>query len=175
MHVKASPKLSKKGNSYVSIVRWDWELVFYIFAGFFFEVELVFSAIHSDWLNLPQFFLGKAGTILVLLKTLLKLAISLHIYLWQYTSFILLDLFLTSDESISSEDLYPPLGRSDHEVVSVSINFATSSKKGSTFHLLFKAFDYSRAGWVGFLDLLRDITSKENFFWNLPNSATVRK
>ena len=67
----------------------------------------------------------------------------------------LLDLFLTSDESICSADVHPPLGRSDHVVVSISIDFGTLSKKDSPFHR--KAFDYSRADWDGFRDLLRDI------------------
>ena len=37
----------------------------------------------------------------------------------------LLDLFLTSDASICSTMAFPPLGNSDHVVVSVSIDFPT--------------------------------------------------
>ena len=39
----------------------------------------------------------------------------------------LLDLFLTSDASICSTMALPPLGNSDHVVVSVSIDFPTNS------------------------------------------------
>ena len=39
----------------------------------------------------------------------------------------LLDLFLSSDTSICSAMAFPPLGNSDHVVVSVSIDFPTSS------------------------------------------------
>ena len=40
----------------------------------------------------------------------------------------LLDLFLTSDASICSTMAFPPLGNSDHVVVSVSIDFPTNSQ-----------------------------------------------
>ena len=40
----------------------------------------------------------------------------------------LLDLFLSSDASICSTMAFPPLGNSDHVVVSVSIDFPTNSQ-----------------------------------------------
>ena len=40
----------------------------------------------------------------------------------------LLDLFLTSDASICFTMAFPPLGNSDHVVVSVSIDFPTNSQ-----------------------------------------------
>ena len=40
----------------------------------------------------------------------------------------LLDLFLTSDASICSTMAFPPLGNSDHVVVSVSIDFPSNSQ-----------------------------------------------
>ena len=43
----------------------------------------------------------------------------------------LLDLFLSSDASICSTMAFPPLGNSDHVVVSVSIDFPITSKTGS--------------------------------------------
>ena len=39
-----------------------------------------------------------------------------------------LDLFLSSDASICSTMVFPPLGNSDHIVISVSINFPINSK-----------------------------------------------
>ena len=46
----------------------------------------------------------------------------------------LLDLFISFDASISSEMAFPPLGNSDHVVVSVSINFPTNLKRDAPFH-----------------------------------------
>ena len=40
----------------------------------------------------------------------------------------LLDLFLTSDASVCSTMAFPPLGNSDHDVVSVSIHFPSNSQ-----------------------------------------------
>ena len=39
----------------------------------------------------------------------------------------LLDFFLSSDASICSAMVFPPLGNSDHVVLSVSIDFPTNS------------------------------------------------
>ena len=39
----------------------------------------------------------------------------------------LLDLFISSDASVCSTMAFPPLGNSDHVVVSVSIDFPTNS------------------------------------------------
>ena len=65
----------------------------------------------------------------------------------------LLDLFLSSDASICSTMAFPPLGNSDHVVVSVSIDFPTNSQQDAPFHRI--AYDYSRADWVGLGDYLR--------------------
>ena len=46
----------------------------------------------------------------------------------------LLDLFLSSDASICSTMAFPPLGNSDHVVVSVSIDFPVNSKQDTPFH-----------------------------------------
>ena len=45
----------------------------------------------------------------------------------------LLDLFLSSDASICSVMAFPPLGNSDHVVVSVSIDFPSNSQQMSRF------------------------------------------
>ena len=53
------------------------------------------------------------------------------------------DLFLSSNASICSALAFPPLGNSDHSVVSVSIDFPSNSKRDAPFHHI--AFDHSRA------------------------------
>ena len=66
----------------------------------------------------------------------------------------LLYLFLSSDASICSTLLFPPLGDSDHAVVSVSIDSPLNSQQHALFiHI---AYDYSRADWDGFCDHMRD-------------------
>ena len=57
----------------------------------------------------------------------------------------LLDFFLPSDASICSTMAFPPLGNSDHVVVSVSIDFPINSKQDAPFHCI--AYDYSHADW----------------------------
>ena len=46
----------------------------------------------------------------------------------------LLDLFISSDTSICSAMAFPPLGNSDHVVVSVSIDFPSYSQWDAPFH-----------------------------------------
>ena len=48
----------------------------------------------------------------------------------------LLDLFFSSDTIICSTMAFPPLGNSDHVVVSVSIDFPVNSKQDTPFHHL---------------------------------------
>ena len=55
----------------------------------------------------------------------------------------LLDLFLSSDASICSTMAFPPLGNSDHVVVSISIDFPSNSQRHAPSHRI--AYDYSRA------------------------------
>ena len=66
----------------------------------------------------------------------------------------LLDLFISSDASICSAVVYPPLGNSDHVVASVSIDFQ-SNLTDVPFHCI--AYDYSRAVWDSLCDQLRDV------------------
>ena len=66
----------------------------------------------------------------------------------------LLDLFLSSDA-------FPPLGNSDHVVVSVSMDFPINSKQDAPFHRV--AYDYSRADWDGLRDHLRDVPWEDIF------------
>ena len=73
----------------------------------------------------------------------------------------LLDFFLSSDASICSTMAFPPLGNSDHVVVSVSIDFPTNSQQDAPFHRI--AYDYSCADWDGLCDHLRDVLWDGNF------------
>ena len=73
----------------------------------------------------------------------------------------LLDLFHSSDASICSTMAFPPLGNSDHVVVSVSIDFSTNSQQNAPFHCI--AYDYSYADWDGLRDHLRDVPWEDSF------------
>ena len=48
----------------------------------------------------------------------------------------LLDLYISSNASICSTMAFPPLGNSDHVVVSVSIDFPINSKHDAPFHCI---------------------------------------
>ena len=82
---------------------------------------------------------------------------------------VLLDLFLSSDASICSTMAFPPLGNSDHVVVSVSIDFPTNSQQDAPFHRI--GVDYSRADWDGICYHLRDVPWEDIF--KLSASATA--
>ena len=56
---------------------------------------------------------------------------------------------------------FPPLGNSDHVVVSVSIDFPINSKWDALFHCI--AYYYSRANWDGLRDHLRDVLWEDIF------------
>ena len=83
----------------------------------------------------------------------------------------LLDLFLTSDASICSTMASPPLGNSDHVVVSVSIDLPSNSQRDAPFHHI--AYDYSRADWDGLHHDLRDVLWEDIF--KLSASAAARE
>ena len=73
----------------------------------------------------------------------------------------LLNLFLYSNASICSTIAFPPLGNSDHVVVSVSIDFPTNSQQDAPFHRI--AYDYSHADWDGLCDHLTDVPLEDIF------------
>ena len=73
----------------------------------------------------------------------------------------LLDLFISSDASICSTMAFPPLGNSDHVVVSVSIDFPLNAKQDTPFHCM--TYDYSCADWDGLRDHLRDVPWEDIF------------
>ena len=82
----------------------------------------------------------------------------------------LLDLFLSSDASICSTMAFPPLGNSDHVVVSVSIDFPTNSQQDAPFHRI--AYDYSHADWDGLCDHLRDVLWEDIFKLSASTAAS---
>ena len=67
----------------------------------------------------------------------------------------LLDFFLCSDASICSTMAFPPLGNSDHVVVSVSSDVPSYSQQDALFHCI--AYDYSCADWDALCDHSRDV------------------
>ena len=56
---------------------------------------------------------------------------------------------------------FPPLGNSDHVVVSVSIDFPSNSKRDALFHCI--AYDYSCADLDGLCHHLRDVQWEDIF------------
>ena len=78
-----------------------------------------------------------------------------------FHSSAILNLFLSSDASICFALLFPPLGNSNHVVVSVSIDFPSNSQQDAPFHRI--AYDYSRADWDGLRDHLRDVPWEDIF------------
>ena len=73
----------------------------------------------------------------------------------------LLDFFLCSDPSICSTMAFPPLGNSDHVVVSVSSDFPSYSQQDALFHYI--AYDYSCADWDALCDHSRDVPWEDIF------------
>ena len=56
---------------------------------------------------------------------------------------------------------FPPLGNSNHVVVSVSIDFPSNSQRDALLHHI--AYDYSRADWGSLCDHLRDVPLEDIF------------
>ena len=81
----------------------------------------------------------------------------------------LLDLFNSCDADICSTMVFPPLGNSDHVVVSVSTDFPSSSLRDAPFHRI--AYDYSCVDLDNLYDHLRDIPW-EDIFKHSASAAT---
>ena len=67
----------------------------------------------------------------------------------------ILSFFLSSDASICSTMVFPPLGNFDHVVVSVSNDFSLNLKRDTPFQRI--AYGYSHANWDSLCDHLRDV------------------
>ena len=65
---------------------------------------------------------------------------------------------------------FPPLGNSDHVVVSVSIDFPVNSKQDAPFHRM--AYDYSRADCDGLRDHLRGVPWEDIFKLSASTAAS---
>ena len=63
--------------------------------------------------------------------------------------------FIFSDASICSTMTFPPLGNSDHVVVSVSIDFPLNSQQNVPFHHI--TDEYSQADWDSLHDHLGNV------------------
>ena len=81
----------------------------------------------------------------------------------------LLNLFVSSNTSIFSTMAFPPLGNSNHVVVSGSIDFPSYLQRDAPFHHI--AYDYSCADWDGLRDPFRDASWEDIF--KLSASATA--
>ena len=84
-------------------------------------------------------------------------------------SLALLGLFLSSNANICSTMAFPPLGNSDHIVVSVSIDFPNSQQDAPFHHI---AYDYSCADWDSLYDHLRDVPWEDIFKLGAPAAAS---
>ena len=67
---------------------------------------------------------------------------------------------MSSDVSICSAMVFPPLVNSDHVVVSISIDFPSYLEQ-DTFHCI--TYDYFCADWDGLHNHLRDLPWKDIF------------
>ena len=81
----------------------------------------------------------------------------------------LLDLFISSGASICSTMAFLPLEKSDHVVVSVSIDFPINSKQDTPFYQV--AYDYSRAECDDLHDHLRDVPWEDIFEFSASAAA----
>ena len=110
---------------------------------------------HKDWLNYSGG-TDRAGELCNNLKQLYSDSYVSYSDPWlRFSQSSLLDLLISSDASNSSTMAFPPLGYSDHIIVSVSIDLPINSKQDTPFHRV--AYDYSRADWDGLRDHLRDV------------------
>ena len=73
----------------------------------------------------------------------------------------LLDLFVSSNASICSTMTFPPMGSSDHVIISFPIDFPSNSKGDAWFHCI--TYSYSRADWDGLFGHFRNVPSQDNF------------
>ena len=85
-------------------------------------------------------------------------------------SLALLDLLLSSDASICCTMAFPPMGNSNHIVVSVSNDFPSNLKQYAPFHCI--ACDYSCADWGSLHGHLKDVPWKDIFEFGASAAAS---
>ena len=135
----------------------------------FLSLENLTSIIRTDFPNLVELI----DLVIIFLSQMILLR-RLTFLLGSQTdshSPALLDLFISSDASICSTMAFPPLGNSNHVVVSVSIDFLANSQQDAPFHRI--AYDCSRADWDGLRDHLRGVPWEDIF--KLGASAAARE
>ena len=136
-----------------------------------------FKVHHKNWLiysggtnylvNSVIIFLSQTTLLRWLTFLLASLTLTLTVLLFWIYLFLLISI--SSDTSVCSTVAFPPLGNSDHVVVSVSIDFPSNSKRDAQFHHI--GFDYSHTDWDGLCDHLRDVPWEDIF--NLSASAAA--
>ena len=82
----------------------------------------------------------------------------------------LLELFLSSDASICFTMAFPPLGNSDHVVVSISTDFPSYSQWDALFHCI--AYDYSFVNWDNLRNHFRDVPWEDIFKFSASAAAS---
>ena len=112
-------------------------------------VELI-NLVNSGIIFLSQMTLLTWLTFLLQSQTVILIVLPFWIY-----------LFLLTPVYICSTVDFPPLGNSDHVVISVSIEFPSNSQLDTPFHL--RASEYSWADWDGLCDHLKDVPWEEIF------------
>ena len=133
-----------------------------------------FNIHHKHWLTYSGG-TGRPGELFYNLTILNDLTQIFNCPTWfpdcESRSHAVLDLLLHSDASICSTMAFPPLGNSNHVVVSVSIDFPSNSQQDALLHDI--ADDYFRADWDGFCDQLRDVQWEDIFNLRHSTAATV--
>ena len=81
----------------------------------------------------------------------------------------LLDLFLCSNPDSCSVSSHPPLGKSDHVVVGVDVNYLVKANNEHPYHRT--VYSYNKADWDGFRDLLRNVPWVDIFKHNVTYAA----
>ena len=123
-----------------------------------------FNIHHKDWLTYSGG-TGRPGELCYSFSASNDLTQMVNFHTWipdcDSHSLALLDLFISSDAGICSTMAFPPLGNSDHVVVSVSIDFPSNSQGDSPFHCI--AYDYSFADWDGLHEHLRVVPWEDIF------------
>ena len=100
-----------------------------------------FNLHHKDWLTYSGRLVDLVNSIIIFLSRMASCPTQILDY--DSHSPALLDLFISSDASICSRMVFPPLGNSDHVAVSASIDFPSYSQRDASFHRI--AYDYFRA------------------------------
>ena len=132
-----------------------------------------FSAHHKDWLTYSGG-TDRSGEILISNDLTQIVNFLTRIPDCDSHCLALLDFFLSSDASICSTMAFPPLGNSDHVVVSVSIDFPINSKQDTPWD---KLSDKLRSLNSVLLLLLVNFVSgfRLEFFFSIENCFTFYK